>query len=242
MGIHLHASTWAALGNRQLDHELSSPIIAGRTFLAICSPTREKMRGRMSAQDVSADDTSTFFASLVSDATAEINTDSDRLAAETKSYRTIIAKDLKSAAENADAATIFGTIAEINDLIARPESVEVRKAQSLIDDLEDAIDNYGDDTDFDLAPLNAALDAFNKAITDRAKKLDDLRELAQQAQALLEAARDPATLRRIREAGREVAVRGIVASLAEEMRSARQEAAAAVTRIDIVLATLEAVQ
>jgi hypothetical protein len=53
VGIHPHASTWAALGNRQLDHELSSPIIAGYSFLAVSGPIREKMYARMGAEDVS---------------------------------------------------------------------------------------------------------------------------------------------------------------------------------------------
>jgi hypothetical protein len=242
MGVHLFSPLWAALGNRQLDHELSSPIIGGYSFLPVSTPVREKMRARMGAADVSAADTVTGFVSLVTDAATTVKTDSDRLAAETKSYRTIVAKDLKSAAENANVATIAGTIAEINDLIARSESAEVRKAQALIDDLQDAVDDYGDDVRFDLVALNAALNGFGKAIADRAKTLDGLRDLGQQAQALLEIARDPATLRRIREAGREVAVRGIVASLAEEMRTDREQAAAAVSRIDTILATLEAVR
>ena len=242
MGIHLHSPQWAALGNRQLDHELSSPIISGRTFLPVSAPLRERLRGRMSAQDVSANDTSTFFASVVFDATAEIKTDIDRLAGEAKSYRSIVSKDLEQAAERADAATIASVIVEITDLFARPESPELRKAQSLVNDLQDAVDDYGPDVDFDLTPLNAALDRFGKGITDRTKKLDDLRELARQAQALLDVARDPATLRRIREAGQEVLVRGIVATLVNEMHIARQEAAAAVTRIDTILASLEAIR
>lgn len=242
MGIHLHANTWLALGNRRIDHELSSPIIAGRTFLQVSSPIREKMRARMGAEDVSADSTRDYFVQVVADATATVKANIDRLAGEVKVYRSLIAKDLKQAAESADAATIAGVVAEIGDLIARPESAELRKAQAMIHDLQDAVDDYGDDADFDLAPLNTALDAFSKAITGRAKHLDDLQDLAQQARALLDVARDPATLRRIREAGQEIQVRAIVASMAEELRSAREQAAAAVARIDTILSTLGAIR
>jgi outer membrane murein-binding lipoprotein Lpp len=242
MGIHLYSPQWDALGNRQLDHELSSPIIGGRSFLPVSGPLREKFRARMNAQDATAEDTGKFFVGLVSDAVTEIKADTDRLTAETKAYRSLVAKDLRAAAERADAATITGTITEIEELIRQPETAGVRHARSMTEDLKDAIADYGSDVDFDMSPVNAALAAFDNAWAGRTKALDSLRGIVQEAQVLLNTARDPATIARIRAEGKEVSVRGIVASLAEEMHAARQEAATAVARIDGVLKTLEAVR
>jgi hypothetical protein len=242
VGTHLHSPQWAALGCRPLDHELSSPIIGGRTFLAISTALREKFRARMNAADVSAEDTGPYFAGLVSDAMVEIKADTDRLTTEVKVYRSLVSKKLKAATERADAATITGVIVEIEQVIRQPETAEVRNARSMVEDLQDAIADYGDDVDFDLAPVNAALDGYDKAWAGRTKLLDDLRGIIKEAQAPLNVARDPATIARIRAEGKEVAVRGIIGSLIDEIRAARQEAAGAVTRIDSVLAALEAVR
>jgi hypothetical protein len=242
LGIHLHAATWAALGNRSLDSEVNSPIIAGRTVLPVTRPIREKLFTRIGAADATADDTRDFFARLATAAAEVIKADTERLATEVKEYRAVVAKNLKGAADCADVATVQGTIAEIDEIVGRPESDEVRNSQSMAENLRDALDDYGADLDFDAALVHAAIACFDKALSDRATKLDTLRDLRRQAQALLEVARDPATLRRLREAGQEVAVRGVVGSLLADMRSAREQAAAAVARIDSITAILEAVQ
>ena len=153
MGIHLHSPQWAVLGNRRLDDEIGSPVIAGYTFLPVSGPVRERFRHRMSAADVSADDTAAAFVALVTDAAATVKADIDRLAGEAKAYRALVTRDLKQAAENADAAMISDVIAEITENLVRPESTELRKAQALIDDLRDATEYFGEDTDFDPAPL-----------------------------------------------------------------------------------------
>ena len=131
-------------------------------------------------------------------------------------------------------------MSEIDEIVMRPDNADVRRSQSMVDDLRDAIDQLGDDADFDIVKLSATIDAFDKILDERTKKTGELRNLSGQARGLLATALDPATLLRLRQQGQEVALRAMLGALIEEMVSARAQAAGAAARIDAVLASLEA--
>lgn len=237
MGIHLRSPIWEATGNRRLDVDYGSPIIAGMTVLPVLGPARARAAAVISGvAEVAPKEAADHFVEVVGRAVVEVETDIARLAEATKVARKSL-KDAEAAAQRADVAHVEGVVAEILEDANRPVSFRHERD---VEDLRDAIDDHGGDLDFDVAGLVAALDRHQKTLTDRQERLSVLRGLAADARRLIDVAQSPEVIRRVRDAGQEVAARAVVASLVSEMRAARQEAVNAVQRLDVALASLGA--
>lgn len=236
MSSYIVSNTLRSLGPQLDNRHVNGPVIAGCTILPVASLNIRAAVNRTSGRICTGDEVKAILAGVVTEAADAVEAELARLAEEHRVLKAAIAKDGKAAAERADTATLDGIAAEIRDAL-RPR--QRTSAEREADALSEVI-ACGYRLDFDLGPINTALERLQAARSRVLAKADDLRGLQAQIDQLVKQATDPALLGKLTGDAKAAAARSVMPSLVEEVRELAEQNAAIAARLGHVLKVMEA--
>lgn len=236
MSGYIISNTLRSLGPQIGNRHVNGPVVAGCTILPVAAPDLRAALNRTSGRVATGDEVQTTLVKEVEEAAVAVETELTRLTEEHRALKAAINKDGRAAAERADTATLDGIAAEIRDALRpRQRAAAEREADALAEVIA-----RGYRIDFDLGPINAALERLRTARHRVQAKADDLRGLQAQIDQLMKQATDPAVLAKLTGDAKAAAARSILPGLVDELRDLSELNASITARLGHLLRVMEA--
>ncbi|MGL4961956.1 MAG: hypothetical protein ACRC67_12035 [Inquilinus sp.] len=238
MKKHLLSPIHAREGDRYYE-PLQSFVIDGMTVSGVSPQVGDRFRAIGSVQLVDPDIARDHIVNAVNRGIGELAEVIRQIQAETRRLTALLKKQGAEAAKAGDVNTLRGLAAEIGDALrlhAEPKSVGRTKI------IETALDDKRSAYFYDREPIDKAIASLAKCQDDFDQAVAGLRGLQVEVDRQIVEATSPATLRRLAEAGREVAARAVMARVADEIAQIDQAFRAAMRRLESLKQMAEAVR
>jgi hypothetical protein len=216
---------------------LQSFVIDGITVSGVSPQIGDRFRAIGSVQLVEPDVARDHLVNVVNRGIDELTEVILQIQAETKRLTGLLKRDGTEAAKGGDVDTLRGLAAEIVDALrlhAEPKSVGRTKL------IERALDDTRTAYLYDREPIDKAIASLAKRQGEYDQAVAGLRGLQIEVDRLVGEAMSPVTLRKLAEAGKDIAARAVMTRMAEEVSQIDHAFRAALQRLESLRQMVEA--